>query len=200
MGVPADHVAAAAPAAPAVTGSMRRSARTLRRATWPSRSRPPAPLMMPESRYDADRHGWVAIDEHQRAAMSSAYNLRVGLMIAALSFGADSRVRRVSLHIDSIGLEEAVAEQDSAISELMSQGAAHVRTHPHLGGRAGRRQGRSEGRRRARRPPARRHILQIRRSAGSRPTPPTPPAGIRRRRTSRRSRRTSRISTRSSRT
>lgn len=59
--------------------------------------------MMPESRYDADRHGWVAIDEHQRAAMSSAYNLRVGLMIAALSFGADSRVRRVSLHIDSIG-------------------------------------------------------------------------------------------------
>ena len=64
--------------------------------------------MMPESRYDADRHGWVAIDEHQRAAMSSAYNLRVGLMIAALSFGADSRVRRVSLHIDSIGLEEAV--------------------------------------------------------------------------------------------
>ena len=81
--------------------------------------------MMPESRYDADRHGWVAVDGHQRAAMSAAYNLRVGLLIAALSFGADSRVRQVSLHIDSIGLEEAVAEQDSAISELMSQ-ALHM--------------------------------------------------------------------------
>ncbi|WP_289094460.1 tetratricopeptide repeat protein [uncultured Bifidobacterium sp.] len=81
--------------------------------------------MMPESRYDADRHGWVALDGHQRAAMSAAYNLRVGLLIAALSFGADSRVRQVSLHIDSIGLEEAVAEQDSAISELMSQ-ALHM--------------------------------------------------------------------------
>ena len=81
--------------------------------------------MMPESRYDADRHGWVAGDGHQRAAMSAAYNLRVGLLIAALSFGADSRVRQVSLHIDSIGLEEAVAEQDSAISELMSQ-ALHM--------------------------------------------------------------------------
>lgn len=81
--------------------------------------------MMPESRYDTGRHGWVAIDERQRAAMSAAYNLRVGLIIAALSFGADSRVKHVSLHIDSIGLEEAVSEQDSAISELMSQ-ALHM--------------------------------------------------------------------------
>ncbi len=115
--------------------------------------------MMPESRYDAHHHGWVAIDEHQRAAMSSAYNLRVGLMIAALSFGADSRVRRVSLHIDSIGLEEAVAEQDSAISELMSQ-ALHmferIRTsEAGLGGAKGDpKDGDVHG------DPARRHILQ----------------------------------------
>lgn len=81
--------------------------------------------MMPESRYDGARHGWVSIDEHERAAMSAAYNLRVGMIIAALSFGADANVRQVSLHIDSIGLEEAVAEQDSAISELMSQ-ALHM--------------------------------------------------------------------------
>lgn len=81
--------------------------------------------MMPESRYDTNHHGWVSIGEHERAAMSAAYNLRVGLMIAALSFGADAHVRQVSLHIDSIGLEEAVAEQDSAISELMSQ-ALHM--------------------------------------------------------------------------
>lgn len=81
--------------------------------------------MMPSSRYDEKRHGWTALDEHERAAMSADYNLRVGMMMAAMSFGADARVRRVSLHIDSIGLEEAVAEQDSAIAELMSQ-ALHV--------------------------------------------------------------------------
>ena len=43
---------------------------------------------------------------------------------AALSFGADPGIQRVSMHIDSIGLEEAVAEQDSAISELMSEALA----------------------------------------------------------------------------
>lgn len=52
--------------------------------------------------------------------MSAAYNLRVGLIIAALCFGASERVDQVCVRIDSIGLEEAVAEQDSAISDLMS--------------------------------------------------------------------------------
>ena len=60
----------------------------------------------------------------ERARMSADYNLRVGLMMAALSFGADPGIQRVSMHIDSIGLEEAVAEQDSAISELMSEALA----------------------------------------------------------------------------
>lgn len=77
--------------------------------------------MMPSSRYDERRHGWVKLDERERAAMSADYNLRVGLMMAAMSFGADERVSQVSLHIDSIGLEEAVAEQDTAIAELMNQ-------------------------------------------------------------------------------
>ena len=53
--------------------------------------------------------------------MSAAYNLRVGLMMAALSFGTSESVRQVSLHIDSIGLEEAIAEQDSAIEAMMSE-------------------------------------------------------------------------------
>ena len=42
------------------------------------------------------------------------------LIIAALCFGASERVDQVCVRIDSIGLEEAVAEQDSAISDLMS--------------------------------------------------------------------------------
>ena len=77
--------------------------------------------MMPSTRYDASRHAWVDLTAAERARMSADYNLRVGLMMAALSFGADPNVRNVSMHIDSIGLEEAVAEQDSAISELMSE-------------------------------------------------------------------------------
>ena len=77
--------------------------------------------MMPSTRYDASRHAWVDLTDAERARMSADYNLRIGLMMAALSFGADPNVRRVSMRIDSIGLEEAVAEQDSAISELMSE-------------------------------------------------------------------------------
>lgn len=77
--------------------------------------------MMPASRYDEEKRGWRSLDDAERARMSADYNLRVGLIMAALAFGVDERVRQVSLHIDSIGLEEAVAEQDSAISELMGE-------------------------------------------------------------------------------
>ena len=80
--------------------------------------------MMPSTRYDAARHAWVDMTDAERARMSADYNLRVGLMMAALSFGADPGIQRVSMHIDSIGLEEAVVEQDSAISELMSEALA----------------------------------------------------------------------------
>lgn len=80
--------------------------------------------MMPSTRYDATRHAWVDMTDAERARMSADYNLRVGLMMAALSFGADPGIQRVSMHIDSIGLEEAVAEQDSVISELMSEALA----------------------------------------------------------------------------
>lgn len=80
--------------------------------------------MMPSTKYDVSRHAWVDMTDAERARMSADYNLRVGLMMAALSFGADPGIQRVSMHIDSIGLEEAVAEQDSAISELMSEALA----------------------------------------------------------------------------
>ena len=45
--------------------------------------------MMPSTRYDATRHAWADMTDAERARMSADYNLRVGLMMAALSFGAD---------------------------------------------------------------------------------------------------------------
>ena len=42
--------------------------------------------MMPDSRYDTTRRTWRALSSAERASMSAAYNLRVGLMMAALSF------------------------------------------------------------------------------------------------------------------
>ncbi|NEG55791.1 tetratricopeptide repeat protein [Bifidobacterium platyrrhinorum] len=86
--------------------------------------------MMPASRYDEASHRWVTLSEGERAEMSAAYNLRVGLIMAALSFAASDDVREVSLHVDSLGLEEAVAEQDSAIEEMMSEAlSAFERMH-----------------------------------------------------------------------
>ncbi|RSX53187.1 tetratricopeptide repeat protein [Bifidobacterium goeldii] len=76
--------------------------------------------MMPMSRYDERTHDWVQLSDAERVAMSTDYNLRVGLMLAALAFGADSHIREVSIRLDSIGLEEAVAEQDSAIAAMLS--------------------------------------------------------------------------------
>lgn len=86
--------------------------------------------LMPASRYDEAHHGWKQLDEDARAAMSAVYNLRVGLMMAALAFGADAHVRRVSLHLDSIGLEEAIAEQDSAIAAMTNDALARFERMP----------------------------------------------------------------------
>ena len=77
--------------------------------------------MMPASRYDETHRQWVRLSDAVRAQIGTAYNLRVGLIMAALAFGADERVQTVHLRVDSIGLEEAVAEQDSAISRIMSR-------------------------------------------------------------------------------
>lgn len=77
--------------------------------------------LMPTSRYDSKRHAWIALSDAERTSMSERYNLRVGLMIAALCFGSDESVQNVSIRIDSMGLEEAVEQQDSAISKLMAQ-------------------------------------------------------------------------------
>ncbi|BDR52790.1 hypothetical protein KIM372_06970 [Bombiscardovia nodaiensis] len=80
--------------------------------------------MMPSSRFASSRKGWVDLSDAERSRMSADYNLRVGLMMAALAFGADPKVAQVSLHIDSLGLEEALAQQDSAIAQMMTQALA----------------------------------------------------------------------------
>ncbi|MCI1211348.1 tetratricopeptide repeat protein [Bifidobacterium tibiigranuli] len=77
--------------------------------------------MMPSQRYDSKTRTWAQTSPEERAAMSADYNLRVGLIMAALGFGANPHIHQISLHIDSIGLEEAVAEQDSAITQMMNQ-------------------------------------------------------------------------------
>ena len=79
------------------------------------------PSMMPSTLYDDVRHAWTPLDENERAAMSADYNLRVGLMITAMMFGANRRVKRISVHVDSLGLEEAAAAQDNAIADMMGQ-------------------------------------------------------------------------------
>lgn len=73
------------------------------------------PAVMPASAYDETRHEWAVLDDHRRAMASVVYNMRVSLMMAALAFGADAGVQEVSVQIDSLGLEEAIAQQDDAI-------------------------------------------------------------------------------------
>ncbi|MCI1902092.1 MAG: tetratricopeptide repeat protein [Bifidobacteriaceae bacterium] len=76
--------------------------------------------MMPQSRYDNSLAAWRELSRDERAEMSANYNLRVGIILAALGFGADESVRSITLQIDSIGLEEAVEEQDSAIAQMLT--------------------------------------------------------------------------------
>ena len=54
--------------------------------------------MMPSTRYDATRHAWADMTDAERARMSADYNLRVGLMMAALSFGADPGIQLIDAH------------------------------------------------------------------------------------------------------
>lgn len=78
------------------------------------------PALMPHKTYDVEHGDWETLDDAQRARMSARYNLRVGLIIAALMFGVDERIDEVAIRIDSIGLEEAIAEQDNVIRSTIS--------------------------------------------------------------------------------
>lgn len=77
--------------------------------------------MMPNLTYDCVKKDFVPISERNRSKMTTNYNLRLGLMLAALAFGASEEVQNVSIRLDSIGLEEMVAAQDVAMNKILSQ-------------------------------------------------------------------------------
>lgn len=97
--------------------------------------------LMPRGVYDAGRGQWTKTDAAWRARMSARYNLRVGIMLAALAFGVDERLDEVAIRIDSLGLEEAIAEQDDVIRSTISD-ALNAFEHlgdagrEHLGGKS----------------------------------------------------------------
>lgn len=72
-------------------------------------------LMMPVRKYMPDMKQRLELSDGERSEMSAEYNLRVGMIIAALAFGIDENVKNVSLHIDSLGIEEAVGERENAM-------------------------------------------------------------------------------------
>lgn len=81
------------------------------------------PALMPIERLDSSGI-WQKLSAHDRALMSMQYNLRLGIIVAALAFAADSRIHTVSVHIDSLGLEEIHDEHDSAIEQLVARALA----------------------------------------------------------------------------
>lgn len=78
-------------------------------------------IVMPARRYDGFSRSWRDLDDAERAALGRRYNLRVGLIVAAMCFGAGPDVDHVSIRMDSMGLDQAVKQQDSAISKLIAQ-------------------------------------------------------------------------------
>ncbi|OZG52639.1 TPR repeat-containing protein [Pseudoscardovia radai] len=75
---------------------------------------------MPSKRYDVADNSWITLDDSARRRLATDYNLRLGLIIAALAFGADAAVKTVSLRLDSLGLEEALREQSAAMGALLA--------------------------------------------------------------------------------
>ena len=77
--------------------------------------------LMPRSIYDTHKHKWHEYSDSEKSNISVNYNLRIGIMLATLAFGISDKIQQVSIRLDSIGLEEMVAAQDSAISNLLNR-------------------------------------------------------------------------------
>ena len=77
--------------------------------------------LMPSCTYDAVSHTWNKLNDSEKSRMATDYNLRLGIMLATLAFGINEQIQHVSIRLDSIGLEEMVAAQDSAISTLLNR-------------------------------------------------------------------------------
>ena len=77
--------------------------------------------MMPSRAYDSIKKDFVSVSEKNKSKMTTNYNLRLGLIMATLAFGASEEVQNVSIRLDSIGLEEMIAAQDVAMNRMLSQ-------------------------------------------------------------------------------
>lgn len=108
------------------------------------------PALMPRGVYDATRRCWTPTDDAWRARMSARYNLRVGVMLAALMFGVDARIDEVAIRIESPGLEEAIAEQDDVIHSTINDALSAFERlgdadADHFGGKSGPKDGDRHG-------------------------------------------------------
>lgn len=108
------------------------------------------PALMPRGVYDTGQRGWTRTDDAWRARMSARYNLRAGIIFAALMFGADERIDEVAIRIDSPGLEEAIAEQDDVIHSTISDALSAFERlgeagADHIGGKSGPKDGDRHG-------------------------------------------------------
>lgn len=77
--------------------------------------------LMPVYKYDAENLAWHKYSSIEKSIMATNYNLRIGIMLATLAFGIDEKIQEVSIRLDSVGLEEMVAAQDNAISNLLTK-------------------------------------------------------------------------------
>ncbi|MFY4659342.1 tetratricopeptide repeat protein [Scardovia wiggsiae] len=68
-------------------------------------------LMMPQHRYDPYTGERIGIPEEEREQLSTQYNLRLGIILAAAAFASSPEIREVSLRLDSLGLEEKLKER-----------------------------------------------------------------------------------------
>lgn len=75
--------------------------------------------MMPQIRNGDAQEAWVTLNDTERACMASKYNLRVGILLAAMAFASDSTIDQVSLTLHAIDIEQAADQQHEALDELM---------------------------------------------------------------------------------
>ncbi len=78
-----------------------------------------ASTVMPLRRFDTHKSEWVDISSTERAQMSARYNLRVGIILAALAFGASDNIREVAVRIDNLDGSQDIEERDPTMYALL---------------------------------------------------------------------------------
>lgn len=78
-----------------------------------------ASTVMPTRRFDAHTLQWVDVNEVERQQMSSRYNLRVGIILAALAFGASDNISRVAVRIDNLAGAQDIEDRDPTMYALL---------------------------------------------------------------------------------